>query len=93
MERSSGGGMPSSLSVLPKEDTNPLVALFNEMTAHGAVGAAFLFVVSAGLLAAMLSTASTQLIATTHRMPGGVAPVRFDERNGSLERVMLFGEA
>jgi diaminopimelate epimerase len=27
------------------------------------------------------------------RMPGGVAPVRFDERNGSLERVMLFGEA
>jgi len=27
------------------------------------------------------------------RMPGGVAPVRFDERNGSVERVMLFGEA
>ena len=27
------------------------------------------------------------------RMPGGVAPVRFDERNGSLVRVMLFGEA
>ena len=27
------------------------------------------------------------------RMPGGVAPVRFDERNGSLERTMLFGEA
>jgi hypothetical protein len=27
------------------------------------------------------------------RMPGGVAPVRFDECNGSLERVMLFGEA
>jgi diaminopimelate epimerase len=27
------------------------------------------------------------------RMPGGIAPVRFDERNGSLERVMLFGEA
>jgi diaminopimelate epimerase len=27
------------------------------------------------------------------RMPGGTAPVRFDERNGSLERVMLFGEA
>jgi diaminopimelate epimerase len=27
------------------------------------------------------------------RMPGGVAPVRFDERNGSLERAMLFGEA
>jgi diaminopimelate epimerase len=27
------------------------------------------------------------------RMPGGVAPVRFDERNGSLERMMLFGEA
>jgi diaminopimelate epimerase len=27
------------------------------------------------------------------KMPGGVAPVRFDERNGSLERVMLFGEA
>ncbi|MGP1675833.1 MAG: hypothetical protein ACTS6J_01585 [Burkholderiales bacterium] len=27
------------------------------------------------------------------RMPGGVAPVRFDERNGSLARVMLFGEA
>ncbi len=27
------------------------------------------------------------------RMPGGVAPVRFDERNGRLERVMLFGEA
>ena len=27
------------------------------------------------------------------RMPGGVAPVRFDERDGSLERVMLFGEA
>jgi diaminopimelate epimerase len=27
------------------------------------------------------------------RMPGGLAPVRFDERNGSLERVMLFGEA
>ena len=26
-------------------------------------------------------------------MPGGVAPVRFDERNGVLERVMLFGEA
>jgi hypothetical protein len=26
-------------------------------------------------------------------MPGGVAPVRFDERNGILERVMLFGEA
>ena len=27
------------------------------------------------------------------RMPGGVAPVRFDERNGSLARLMLFGEA
>jgi diaminopimelate epimerase len=27
------------------------------------------------------------------RMPGGVAPVRFDERSGRLERVMLFGEA
>ena len=27
------------------------------------------------------------------RMPGGVAPVRFEERNGSLARVMLFGEA
>ncbi len=27
------------------------------------------------------------------RMPGGTAPVRFDERNGSIERVMLFGEA
>lgn len=27
------------------------------------------------------------------RMPGGVAPVRFDERNGILERAMLFGEA
>jgi diaminopimelate epimerase len=27
------------------------------------------------------------------RMPGGVAPVRFDEANASLERVMLFGEA
>ncbi len=27
------------------------------------------------------------------RMPGGVAPVRFDERDGSLARVMLFGEA
>ena len=27
------------------------------------------------------------------RMPGGVAPVRFDDRNGSLARVMLFGEA
>jgi diaminopimelate epimerase len=27
------------------------------------------------------------------RMPGGLAPVRFDERNGRLERVMLFGEA
>ena len=27
------------------------------------------------------------------KMPGGVAPVRFDERNGSIERVMLFGEA
>ncbi|MBE0623798.1 MAG: diaminopimelate epimerase [Burkholderiales bacterium] len=27
------------------------------------------------------------------RMPGGVAPVRFDERNGSLVRVMLFGLA
>jgi diaminopimelate epimerase len=27
------------------------------------------------------------------RMPGGVAPVRFDERNGSLARVMLFGVA
>jgi diaminopimelate epimerase len=27
------------------------------------------------------------------RMPGGVAPVRFDECNGSLARVMLFGEA
>lgn len=27
------------------------------------------------------------------RMPGGAAPVRFDERNGNLERVMLFGEA
>jgi diaminopimelate epimerase len=26
-------------------------------------------------------------------MPGGVAPVRFDESNGILERVMLFGEA
>src|SRR3972149_883218 len=26
------------------------------------------------------------------RMPGGVAPVQFDVRNGSLERVMLFGE-
>jgi diaminopimelate epimerase len=26
-------------------------------------------------------------------MPGGVAPLRFDERNGGLERVMLFGEA
>ena len=26
-------------------------------------------------------------------MPGGVAPVRFDERNGILECVMLFGEA
>lgn len=26
-------------------------------------------------------------------MPGGVAPVRFDENNGILERVMLFGEA
>ena len=26
-------------------------------------------------------------------MPGGIAPVRFDERNGILERVMLFGEA
>ena len=27
------------------------------------------------------------------RMPGGVAPVRFDEHNGILERVLLFGEA
>ena len=27
------------------------------------------------------------------RMPGGVAPVRFDERNEGLERVMLFGVA
>ena len=27
------------------------------------------------------------------RMPGGVAPVRFDERDGRLARVMLFGEA
>ena len=27
------------------------------------------------------------------RMPGGVAPVRFDEHNEVLERVMLFGEA
>jgi len=27
------------------------------------------------------------------RMPGGIAPVRFDECNGSLARVMLFGEA
>ena len=27
------------------------------------------------------------------RMPGGTAPVRFDERNASLERMMLFGEA
>ncbi|MBE0614196.1 MAG: diaminopimelate epimerase [Burkholderiales bacterium] len=27
------------------------------------------------------------------KMPGGVAPVRFDERSGSLARVMLFGEA
>jgi diaminopimelate epimerase len=26
-------------------------------------------------------------------MPGGVAPIRFDESNGILERVMLFGEA
>jgi diaminopimelate epimerase len=26
-------------------------------------------------------------------MPGGVAPVRFDEDNGIFERVMLFGEA
>lgn len=26
-------------------------------------------------------------------MPGGIAPVRFDERNGNRERVMLFGEA
>jgi diaminopimelate epimerase len=26
-------------------------------------------------------------------MPGGVAPVRFDERSGRLERVMLFGVA
>ena len=26
-------------------------------------------------------------------MPGGVAPVRFHEQNGVLERVMLFGEA
>lgn len=29
----------------------------------------------------------------TVRMPGGSAPVRFDERGGILERVMLFGEA
>ncbi len=27
------------------------------------------------------------------KMPGGVAPVRLEERNGSLARVMLFGEA
>ncbi|TSA11604.1 MAG: diaminopimelate epimerase [Betaproteobacteria bacterium] len=27
------------------------------------------------------------------RMPGGIAPVRFDERDGRLARVMLFGEA
>jgi len=27
------------------------------------------------------------------RMPGGVAPVRFDEHNEILERVMLFGQA
>ena len=27
------------------------------------------------------------------RMPGGIAPVRFDECDGSVERVMLFGEA
>lgn len=27
------------------------------------------------------------------RMPGGVAPVRFDDRDRSMERVMLFGEA
>ncbi len=27
------------------------------------------------------------------RMPGGVAPVRFDEADASLERAMLFGEA
>ncbi len=27
------------------------------------------------------------------RMPGGVAPVRFDEHNKTLERVMLFGQA
>ncbi|MFB3905658.1 MAG: diaminopimelate epimerase [Acidobacteriota bacterium] len=27
------------------------------------------------------------------RMPGGIAPVRFDEHNERLERVMLFGQA
>ena len=27
------------------------------------------------------------------RMPGGVAPIRFDESDGILKRVMLFGEA
>ena len=27
------------------------------------------------------------------KMPGGVAPIRFDEHNDVLERVMLFGEA
>ncbi len=36
-----------------------------------------------------LITAATVRVA----MPGGIAPVRFDERNGRLERVMLFGEA
>ena len=88
--------------VLPKEGTNPLVALLNEMTTHGTVGAAFLFVVSGGLLAAMLSTASTQLIATTHTVYEDLVSHRrkhhVDERITSarelkVSRAILLGAA
>jgi diaminopimelate epimerase len=41
--------------------------------------------------ARMLRILGTQTVNVA--MPGGVAPVRFDERNGIIERVMLFGEA
>jgi diaminopimelate epimerase len=45
-------------------------------------------VASAARTLGLLGTQTVNVV-----MPGGVAPVRFDERNGIIERVMLFGEA
>lgn len=52
---------------LPTENNvNPLFILLQHISTLGTLGTALLFIISIGLFGAMLSTASTQLIASTH---------------------------